>query len=53
MKRSFKVKKMLEKNKMRSERSIVLERLQSMTRERTEGSSSYDCESGVCFENGV
>jgi hypothetical protein len=53
MKRSFKVKRMLEKNKIKSERSIVLERLHSMTRESTDGSSSYNCESGVCFESGV
>jgi hypothetical protein len=53
MKLSSKVKTMSEKNKRTSERSIVLKRLKSMTRERTEGSNSYECESGVCFESGV
>jgi hypothetical protein len=36
MKLSSKVKTMSEKNKRTSERSIVLKRLQSMTRERKE-----------------
>ena len=65
MKLSSKVKTIFGKNMKTFERKKLLQRLQSMIRERTEESKStqekeressyygYVCDKGTCFESGV